>query len=308
MKQYLLLRENEEAGPYSVAELKNIGLNSYDLIWVEGKSTQWMYPSEIEELADLPIGRTARKGTIRSTFDTPQVESEPCFAQADISSQPPGYAYADLQTFPDEKESYFKHLEERKFSFQNGLSRGGGLWIVGLLIALISSAFVVKSIVESFDENPYKEPEANVYTLPVADDVTVSAEADPSYKNALITEVIAVDTTASKPVKKKPAVKDLKKQISLQANEYKQGVLGGINDLQITLKNSSQQKIDRVTVEVKFMKPNGGVLKTEHFDLTGIPAGGRKVLAVPNSKRGVNVTYKVVAAESGQQKASIRNA
>jgi hypothetical protein len=120
--------------------------------------------------------------------------------------------------------------------------------------------------------------------------------------------VVAVDTTSAKPVKKKPSVKDLKKQVSVQANDFRQGVLGGINDLRLTLKNSSQLKLDRVTVEVKFLKPNGEVVKTEHFDVNGIPAGGYKVLEVPDSKRGVNIKYKVVTVESVQQKASLRNA
>ena len=50
MASYLLLRDNKQKGPYSVADLISLGLKPYDLVWIEGKSAAWRYPSEIEEL------------------------------------------------------------------------------------------------------------------------------------------------------------------------------------------------------------------------------------------------------------------
>ncbi|HET6256102.1 MAG TPA: hypothetical protein VFE32_18645 [Puia sp.] len=47
---YLLLRDNKQSGPYSLDELKAKGLKAYDLVWVEGRSAAWRYPSEIEDL------------------------------------------------------------------------------------------------------------------------------------------------------------------------------------------------------------------------------------------------------------------
>ena len=47
---YLLLRNNKQSGPYSLEELKSMGLKAYDLVWLEGKSAAWRYPSELEEL------------------------------------------------------------------------------------------------------------------------------------------------------------------------------------------------------------------------------------------------------------------
>src|SRR5580658_7131141 len=48
---YLLLRDNKQSGPYSFDELKTKGLKAYDLVWVEGRSAAWRYPSEIDELS-----------------------------------------------------------------------------------------------------------------------------------------------------------------------------------------------------------------------------------------------------------------
>jgi hypothetical protein len=51
MMMYLLLRNNKQSGPYSLDELKTLGLKAYDLVWVDGKSAAWRYPCEVEELS-----------------------------------------------------------------------------------------------------------------------------------------------------------------------------------------------------------------------------------------------------------------
>ncbi|HEY4110154.1 hypothetical protein [Puia sp.] len=50
---YLLLRNNKQSGPYSLDELKSMGLKAYDLVWLEGKSAAWRYPGELEELSSF---------------------------------------------------------------------------------------------------------------------------------------------------------------------------------------------------------------------------------------------------------------
>ena len=50
MASYLLLRNNKESGPYSLEALIQLGLKPYDLVWVEGRSAAWRYPSEVEDL------------------------------------------------------------------------------------------------------------------------------------------------------------------------------------------------------------------------------------------------------------------
>jgi hypothetical protein len=50
MSTYLLLRSNKQSGPYSLDEMRQMGLKAYDLVWIEGKSAAWRYPGEVEEL------------------------------------------------------------------------------------------------------------------------------------------------------------------------------------------------------------------------------------------------------------------
>jgi hypothetical protein len=49
-KVYLLLRNNQQTGPHSLEELLQLNLKPFDLVWVEGKSYGWSYPSEVENL------------------------------------------------------------------------------------------------------------------------------------------------------------------------------------------------------------------------------------------------------------------
>ena len=50
MATYLLLRNNKKSGPYSLEGLIQLGLKPYDLVWVEGRSAAWRYPSEVDDL------------------------------------------------------------------------------------------------------------------------------------------------------------------------------------------------------------------------------------------------------------------
>jgi hypothetical protein len=49
-KVYLLLRSNKQTGPYSLEELLQLNLKPFDLVWVDGRSAAWQYPSEIPSL------------------------------------------------------------------------------------------------------------------------------------------------------------------------------------------------------------------------------------------------------------------
>ena len=49
MSTYLLLRNNKQSGPFTLDEIRVMGVKAYDLVWVEGKSAAWRYPCEIEE-------------------------------------------------------------------------------------------------------------------------------------------------------------------------------------------------------------------------------------------------------------------
>src|SRR5215216_4074246 len=45
---YLLLRDNQQTGPFTIGELLQQQLRPSDMIWIEGRSTAWTYLSELE--------------------------------------------------------------------------------------------------------------------------------------------------------------------------------------------------------------------------------------------------------------------
>lgn len=51
-KVYLLLRQQEQSGPYSLADLKSLQLTESDLLWDTSKNSGWCYPFEL----GLPFG------------------------------------------------------------------------------------------------------------------------------------------------------------------------------------------------------------------------------------------------------------
>lgn len=91
MNRYLLLRDNQEKGPYSLDELKSMQVNPDDLVWIEGKSTIWTHLKDVRELESLwpgesrgysekePTGEkeayqpTAYPGSMPFPFDAPSL-------------------------------------------------------------------------------------------------------------------------------------------------------------------------------------------------------------------------------------------
>ncbi len=80
MNQYLLLRDNKQTGPYTVEELAAKGLKAYDLVWLEGKSAAWRYPSEIAELK--PYAPVVEEQPYDRFYKKPVEESHPLLEKA----------------------------------------------------------------------------------------------------------------------------------------------------------------------------------------------------------------------------------
>lgn len=69
MKSYLLLRDNKQIGPFTIEQLQEQGLQNSDLVYIEGRSFSWRYPSEIEELKDLARSNAEQTGEGRMVYE-----------------------------------------------------------------------------------------------------------------------------------------------------------------------------------------------------------------------------------------------
>jgi hypothetical protein len=65
-KIYVLLRNDQQTGPYSLEEVIQFDLKPYDLIWIEGKSAGWYYPQEIGALRPY-LSFLPKKPTVQNT-------------------------------------------------------------------------------------------------------------------------------------------------------------------------------------------------------------------------------------------------
>src|SRR3954469_16777336 len=96
MATYLLLRNNKNFGPYSLEALIQLGLKPYDLVWVEGRSAAWRYPSEVDDLK----------------FYAPVVEEEPFDRfykkPAELKAEEEKKQQAIEQTFAKAKKSHIE--------------------------------------------------------------------------------------------------------------------------------------------------------------------------------------------------------
>jgi hypothetical protein len=80
-KIYSLLRSNKQSGPYTLDELLQLNLKAFDLIWVEGKSGGWSYPTEIEALK-MYVLEPPKSLEEKEISTTSQPANQPTLSQA----------------------------------------------------------------------------------------------------------------------------------------------------------------------------------------------------------------------------------
>jgi hypothetical protein len=106
-------------------------------------------------------------------------------------------------------------------------------------------------------------------------------------------------TTANQP---KAVMKssELTKLVSVSSNEYQKVAFGGIRNLQLTVNNDSKYILDNVTVEVQYLKPSEEPLRTESVQFRSVAPGGTMTVRMPDTNRGIKVTYKITNILSTQ--------
>ena len=93
---------------------------------------------------------------------------------------------------------------------------------------------------------------------------------------------------------------DIAEYVSVRTNDYTIAALGGIRNLELTISNDSKYHLDKVVVELRYLNPNGTILKTEDVHFKSVQANGSQTVAVKKSSRGVKVSYKITRIESKQ--------
>jgi hypothetical protein len=442
MDTYLLLRNNKQSGPYSLQQLVSSGLKPYDLVWVEGKSAAWRYPSEVDGLKayspateEQPYDRFYKKPEVKpqenqinkpvhpqqETYVLPKeetyvlpvenktvttskkvfvampenhvpkkqsqpvytkapafveekpvlieekrVESKPVYIRQEIITKEPvlakqePIAKADPVSFKEEQtlnEKYSESLDDIKRRYtETYLSRknkskwtsthtsilqvvGGAVFFCFLVVVAYKNfagedkpqskttqiqpdkrAINTGTTTTSSTTIPPVVPEANISstkkTQTKKEDTNIPAESLVTNsvrqkKDEVIkeNEIAAVEkkavmpkATEEKPEEIKPKIRpvNINKLVNVKANNYKQRAFGGVMNLELTVNNDSKFELDKVIVELQYLKPSEQPIKTEKIIFSSIEANGSKTLKIPDYLRGVKVAYRVMEIESTQ--------
>jgi hypothetical protein len=315
MKCYLILRENQESGPYSLEELSGLKLKPLDLIWKETESTYWEYPTEIPELKDLvdhtPITgkekmKTGKKdGLVFVSLPGSHNNLGPGFGRTSNSNLKTEHEVElekqHTEAFEDLKQMYAGRLRKRKL-WPRRLAPSREIFTVGFVFAgVVLGAFIVKKVVDGFNEHIMPASTAPAIAITEA---PRTKHLNGSYQNAVAVDIMPDTLAKITPRIKKP--KELRKQLMVAANEYKVKILGGVSDLQLTIANGSSMVIDKVMIEVRYLKPNGETVQTEYVPVSIIKPFSTKTVSAPASNRGVRIDYKIISISSRQYNDLIR--
>jgi hypothetical protein len=286
MSNYLLLRDDQQIGPYTFEQLKALRLEPTDLVWVQGRSDGWTSATEVEELREL----------IKTPGKTDQANAIPGFQNSGslafdrfTSNESPGLETKYSRPLEEIKEMYVQHLQKT----------GKTKWYKTALVAAIIAVLVLSGVVIKYSMDKPEQvqiKEAGTAVPPSGEAVTNSQ----NFQNALSKEFIPYEP---KPKKIKP--KDLKKLVSVQVNDYEVKLLGGIKNLDVTVQNFSEHLLDEVTIKIDYLKPKGEIINSEVVTINNIKSGEAKTIEVPPSSRGVKVKYSIVDVHSQEYKAIV---
>ena len=165
-----------------------------------------------------------------------------------------------------------------------------------------------------------KLPEQELNQLPVIETKTHPVEKEnkivskndkmikPAQEEIVINNTPVTNTDENERNKKSGAAQevivektvDISTQITVKANEYKRRPFGGIFNLQLTINNNSKFMLDKVVVELQYLKPSELPLLIQKINFISIAPNGTQTLKIPDYLRGIKVAYKIVGVESSQ--------
>jgi len=311
MKKYFLLRNNRQSGPYSFEQMSSIGLLPLDLVWIEETSTSWKYPEEIDELKPLIREENESIPVVDSWVKKDQT-SVPLFHDFNQDKQEQtnknSVSVPAINEMPETvsndreelKENYRIPLQQKIFREKPAERSKHISTIAAVCLGVMVGALIIKKWVDgsASDTTPVTVAAPFIDRQPVQ-------EPNENFKNALVTEIVPVYKANPKKSRK---TADIRKQLKLQTNDYKVGLFGGINGLQLTVFNTSSQFVDKAIIAIDYLKPNGRIVQSENILFTSIKPKAAQTIAIPGSDRGVKVRYKILKIYSHHYKADLKQA
>lgn len=142
---YLLLRDNQETGPYTIDELLQQHLRPTDLIWVEGASCAWAYSYEIAELKKIMDSRGEKeKEEKRKERRKDEIEQKAEELRQQILSYRPTYINWSRPAPVHKPQDILRAMEEEQVEFIDHSRRGFTAyeWLAGLILVVLVGASI----------------------------------------------------------------------------------------------------------------------------------------------------------------------
>ncbi|RAJ10823.1 hypothetical protein LX64_00430 [Chitinophaga skermanii] len=92
--------------------------------------------------------------------------------------------------------------------------------------------------------------------------------------------------------------KNWRQFISINSNDYRTGLFGGIKNLKITVGNQTDYQLDNVVVEVQYLRSNGDQFKTESYTLRNVQPRSNGAIEAAGSRKGMKVKIRFVSITS----------
>jgi hypothetical protein len=299
MQQYRLLRNNQESGPYTEQDLIALGLKAYDLIWMEGRSSSWKYPSELDPLKayappvtdDLYVlfhtPKKVRQSAVYTSTSTQVISNKryvsvilPATAQKKVTrittmpraEPPPNLLATDM---PESVFAYPAPPEEKsKHRFL----------IAGAFLALLAGGIYLGT---SSKTDLAKSPD-------VADQVTGSLVSLTSAVNETPAPLTNSNDPAPLPKNNLLEFAALKRFIQVKSSDYDNGFFGGIANLNLTVKNTGKQRLTDIVVAVDYLLRDKTIHHSENISIPLLLPGDSRTVAAPESKDGVAVKTRII--------------
>jgi len=324
MQQYRLLRNNKESGPYTWKELAHLPLKPYDLVWVDGKSAAWRYPSELPEFKDVAPGveedfyeqfhrRPAEKKeaiatvssgvTEKAELTTPMVSA---IASAPAEQRKKVAVILPERVPPPKREPVLRVVKKEAAP------------LIEQAPELSKDNPATEQVIDQLQLPQLKHSRSKISMKPFywAAGVGVIAivtwifiqfstgnrSANPvSDSNALpVLQTVGepIDTSSDLPeaLPENPALEfaALKRFLSVSPDQINVGMFGGINRLQLTIQNKHTKPIENITIAVDFLEKDQSLHHTEIVDINKIEAQSSQSVRVPANGKGRAVQTRII--------------
>ncbi|MBZ5856170.1 hypothetical protein [Flavihumibacter profundi] len=317
MQQYRLLRNNRETGPYTWQDLIDLGLKAYDLVWAEGKSSSWRYPSEFEELkAHAPQATedfyvqfhtpalakqvaqptavksaTVKKNNQRRYVSVilPQMTKKPEVAtivQPIVQPIIQPVVQPIVQSVPKLPEkTEISQREDRDISIHDALpnrSRNRFL-IAGAFLVVLAGGIYFGTSQKSWIKPKVIKPDQQAESPEKL--INPSAGVTDEIKNDDIVRLQpnAVLNFAA-----------YKRYVEVIPGNFKVGFFGGVYNLQLIVKNTSNNPLKNIVIAIDYLNKNKTISHTENIRINTIEANQSLTVLVPDSRDGIAFQTRVI--------------